>query len=79
MKGHWASMVWSWAQEKQHILLLQNMLHHKTNATLHFKNSVVLGDRGLADYLLCLNMYQVPKLVSWKNGNERKAQSNEGK
>lgn len=75
IKGHWASMVWSWAQEKLHTLLLQNMLHHKANANLHFKNSVVLSEGGLADYLLCLNRYQVPKLFAWKNGNERKAKS----
>jgi hypothetical protein len=39
---------------KLHILLLQNMLHHKANATLHFKNSVMLSNRCLADYPLCL-------------------------
>jgi hypothetical protein len=72
-------MVWSWAQEKLQILLLQNMLHHKANAALHFENSVVLSDRGLADNLLCLKIYQVSKLFPWKNGNERKAHSKEGK
>jgi len=61
------------------MLLLQNMLHHKANVTLHFEKSVVLRDRGLADYLLCLNRYQASKLFPCKNGNERKTQSKEGK
>jgi len=38
----------------------------KANANLHFKNSLVLSERGLADYLLCLNRYLVPKLFHGK-------------